>query len=238
MENNKGFAPILIILAIVVLGGATYAVVPKTVLKDFFEKGDKPVDLQKTREELKEEFKNGDIPNQDDFADTIDSALNLSEDRDLLGLKEYNPKKEYVSGDTTVKNETIYQAKVLAETEKEFKLDAVQPVTFRWTPLVPKPQEPVTYRLKVWQLMQGQNGTTAMRTNQPIVTKDVDNITEATLSGIYTGPCRPPYLCDFIWSVEVVSKTNTGTGASGSATGSATEVTPSTEGKVGSGSAR
>ncbi|MBK8519328.1 MAG: hypothetical protein IPL54_00115 [Chitinophagaceae bacterium] len=52
-----------------------------------------------------------------------------------------------------------------------------RPVTFRWTPLVPKPREPVTYRLKVWQLMQGQNGTQAMRSNQPIVTKDVDNIT-------------------------------------------------------------
>ena len=41
-----------------------------------------------------------------------------------------------------------------------------------------------------------------MRTNQPIVTKDVDNITEAALSGIYTGPCRPPYLCVFVWAVE------------------------------------
>jgi hypothetical protein len=34
------------------------------------------------------------------------------------------------------------------------------------------------YRLKVWQLMQGQNAETAMRTNKPIVTKDVADITE------------------------------------------------------------
>ena len=81
-----------------------------------------------------------------------------------------------------------------------------RPVTFRWTPLVPKPREPVTYRLKVWQLMQGQNGTTAMRTNQPIVTKDVDNITQAVVNGIYTGPCRPPYLCDYIWQVQAVNR--------------------------------
>lgn len=79
-------------------------------------------------------------------------------------------------------------------------------ITFRWTPIVPKPQEPVIYRLKVWQLMQGQNGTQAMRSNQPIVTKDVDNITETVVSGIYTGPCRPPYLCDFIWAVQVIDK--------------------------------
>ena len=84
--------------------------------------------------------------------------------------------------------------------------DAQKPITFRWTAIVPKPREPVTYRLKVWQLMKGQNGTKAMRTNKPIVTKEVDNITEATVSGIYTGPCRPPYLCDYIWMVEAVTK--------------------------------
>ncbi len=81
--------------------------------------------------------------------------------------------------------------------------DAMKTIAFRWTPIVPKPQEPVTYRLKVWQLMQGQTGSQAMRTNQPIVTKDVDNITEASVSGIYTGPCRPPYLCDYVWNIEV-----------------------------------
>jgi hypothetical protein len=90
---------------------------------------------------------------------------------------------------------------------KLFSPDEVQnPITFRWTPVVPKPQEPVTYRLRVWQLMQGQNSTQAMRTNQPIVTKDVADITEATVSGIYTGPCRPPYLCDYVWNVQAIDK--------------------------------
>ncbi|MFM9945803.1 MAG: hypothetical protein ACKVQB_11295 [Bacteroidia bacterium] len=79
-------------------------------------------------------------------------------------------------------------------------------ITFRWTPIVPKPQEPVTYRLKVWQLMQGQNGSQAMRTNQPIVTKDVDNLTETTISSIYTGPCKPPYLCDYVWSIQAINR--------------------------------
>ncbi|HMK04388.1 MAG TPA: hypothetical protein VK489_09360 [Ferruginibacter sp.] len=81
-----------------------------------------------------------------------------------------------------------------------------RPVSFRWTPLVPKPRDPVTYRLKVWQLMEGQNGPQAMRSNQPIVTKDVDNITQAVVNGIYTGPCKPPYLCDFIWQVQAMNK--------------------------------
>jgi hypothetical protein len=110
----------------------------------------------------------------------------------------------------SVKKESQQQCPVntFPENNKAFSQDeAKQPFQFRWTPIVPKPQEPVTYRLKVWQLMQGQNGTAAMRTNKPIVTKDVADITEATVSGIYTGPCRPPYLCDFIWSVQALDRT-------------------------------
>ena len=83
---------------------------------------------------------------------------------------------------------------------------AKMPVNFRWTPVVPKPQEPVTYRLKVWQLMQGQNGTQAMKANQPIITKDVDNLTQLVASNLITGPCRPPYLCDFVWNIQAINR--------------------------------
>ena len=95
-----------------------------------------------------------------------------------------------------------------ANESKILKKDIQKPITFRWTPIVPKPREAVTYRLKVWQLMQGQNGMQAMQAYQPIVTKDVDNITQAVVAGsaIYTGPCRPPYLCDFIWAVQALNK--------------------------------
>lgn len=84
--------------------------------------------------------------------------------------------------------------------------DLMRPVTFRWTPLVPKPKEPVTYRLKVWQLMQGQNGTSAMRASEPIITKEVTNVTQAVVNAVITGPCRPPYLCDFVWNVQALSR--------------------------------
>ena len=102
----------------------------------------------------------------------------------------------------------VYQASVNSSPSANLKFtpeDAMKPIIFKWTPIVPKPQSPVVYRLKVWQLMQGQSSSSAMRTNQPIVTKDVDNITQASVSGIYTGPCRPPYLCDFVWSVSAMS---------------------------------
>ena len=84
--------------------------------------------------------------------------------------------------------------------------DIQKPVMFRWTPLVPKPKEPITYRLKVWQLMQGQNGVQAMKANQPIITKDVDNITQTVITNLMSGPCKPPYLCDFIWNVQALNR--------------------------------
>lgn len=88
------------------------------------------------------------------------------------------------------------------------KKDILKPLQFRWTPLVPKPQQPVTYRLKVWQLMQGQNGMAAIRSNQPVITKDVDNITQAVINGsaIYTGPCMAPYLCEYVWQVQALNR--------------------------------
>lgn len=96
---------------------------------------------------------------------------------------------------------------ITPENKKTFtEAELQRPVIFRWTPLVPRPKEAVTYKLRVWQLMQGQTGTQAIRTSQPIITKDVDNITQAVVTGILTGPCKPPYLCDFVWNVQAVNR--------------------------------
>jgi hypothetical protein len=103
--------------------------------------------------------------------------------------------------DGTVKGNVINSGDI-----GKIAMDAKEPLTFRWTPLVPKPKEPVTYRLRVWQLMQGQNGTQAMRSNQPMMEKIITGATEITTDGILTGPCKPPYLCDFIWSVQAINK--------------------------------
>lgn len=80
------------------------------------------------------------------------------------------------------------------------------PITFRWTPVIPKPQIPVGYRLQVWQLMQGQTGPQAIKANQPIIIKDVDNLTQAIVTNLITGPCKPPYLCSFVWNVQALGR--------------------------------
>ena len=85
-------------------------------------------------------------------------------------------------------------------------IDIKKPIIFRWSPVIPKPQEPVTYRLSVWQLMQGQTGTQAIKVNQPIITKDYDNITQAVINNIVDGPCKPPLMCDFVWNIQALRR--------------------------------
>ena len=127
------------------------------------------------------------------------------------------PTKQYVDDTESGTAARAPQTKVVAEGQKQFSLEANQSVTFRWTPITPKPKEPVTYRIRVWQMMQGQTGNTAMAKNEPVVTREVTGSSEVTVSGILTGPCRPPYLCDFVWSVESVSKSDAASGSGGSA---------------------
>ncbi len=188
---------LIALAAVVVIGGASYALVPRSVLKEFFQSGDKPTGAQ--------------------FESTIDSEVSAAETGGTSnGLKDVNAAKVYTEGDTktvpTAPTERK-QAKVLSESQKTFVLDVNQSATFRWAPVSPKPNGNVNYKIKVWQLMQGQNGTQAMRENKPIVEKDVANASEVTVNGILTGPCKPPYLCDFIWSVEAVSAADTKTGS-------------------------
>lgn len=92
-------------------------------------------------------------------------------------------------------------------TETSFReADAHKPITFRWTPVIPKPQGPVTYRMSVWQLMQGQTGAQAMKANQPILTKLADEPSLDVSADIVTGPCLPPYLCDYVWNVQALNR--------------------------------
>jgi hypothetical protein len=56
----RGIAPLIIILAIVVLGGGVFAVVNRSILKTYFETGD--------------------VPTQEQFGDTIDSSVHMQDD--------------------------------------------------------------------------------------------------------------------------------------------------------------
>ena len=46
-------------------------------------------------------------------------------------------------------------------------------ITFRWTPVAPRPLTPVTYRVTVFEILPGQNSMQALRSNQPLLAKDI-----------------------------------------------------------------
>lgn len=83
--------------------------------------------------------------------------------------------------------------------------DLKKPISFRWTPVVPKPRETkLTYRLRVWQLMQGQSSQAA-RGNQPLLDRSVDNLTQTIINNLKSEPCKPPYLCELIWNIQTLN---------------------------------
>lgn len=97
-------------------------------------------------------------------------------------------------------NKTVYTAE-----------DAKKTMTFRWTPLVPKPQEPVTYRLKVWQIMQGQTGPQAMQSNNPVFEKEVENVTSTSIIRLINNSELDP-TPSYIWTVQALNKEGKGMG--------------------------
>jgi len=73
------------------------------------------------------------------------------------------------------------QLPVLIKPANEEILDASlanQVITFRWTPVVPRPSLPVTYRLTVMEVLTNQSAMQAFRSNQPILDKQVRGATQ------------------------------------------------------------
>ena len=55
-----------------------------------------------TRETLKTYFQTGDVPTAEQFGNLIDSLVNFVDDRDLIGLRVYDPQLDYQIGDTVI----------------------------------------------------------------------------------------------------------------------------------------
>lgn len=68
------------------------AILPRQLLRSFFEKGDKPTQSQ--------------------FAALIDSMLHSSEDHTRLGLRVYDPSHSYLAGDAVLYNDSLFLALV------------------------------------------------------------------------------------------------------------------------------
>ncbi len=56
--------------------------------------------------------------------------------------------------------------------DQELDINAARnAITFRWTPLIPKPQGASNYRLQVFEVLQNQTPMQALRSNQPLLDK-------------------------------------------------------------------
>ena len=79
-------------------------------------------------------------------------------------------------------------------------------ITFRWTPVVPTQTSPVTYRLQVFEVLPTQSPVQALRSNQPLLDKEILSATQyiwrPQLSLINDDSSK----LKFIWTIQTLDK--------------------------------
>ncbi|MCX6223634.1 MAG: hypothetical protein NTV01_02580 [Bacteroidia bacterium] len=84
------------------------------------------------------------------------------------------------------------------------KTAAKSPLTFRWTPVVPKPKADVVYKVRIIEIRKGQTGTSAMQAGAPIFEKEVIN--QNQLTGISLSQLPIAKDSKYAWYVQAVNK--------------------------------
>jgi len=104
------------------------------------------------------------------------------------------------------------QLPILLKPYNEETLDAKKAQTaiiFRWTPVVPTQTSPVTYRLQVFEVLPTQSPVQALRSNQPLLDKEILAATQ------YIWQPQLPFtayddetkkLPTFIWTIQSLDK--------------------------------
>ena len=83
-------------------------------------------------------------------------------------------------------------------------------ITFRWTPVVPRQTSPVTYRLQVFEVLPTQSPVQALRSNQPLLDKEIfaatQYIWQPQLSFSTSADNETKKLSTFIWTIQSLDK--------------------------------
>ncbi|MEP7255658.1 MAG: hypothetical protein ABI666_07760 [Ferruginibacter sp.] len=83
-------------------------------------------------------------------------------------------------------------------------------ITFRWTPVVPRQTSPVTYRLQVFEVLPTQSPVQALRSNQPLLDKEIfaatQYIWQPQLSFSTSADNETKKLPTFIWTIQSLDK--------------------------------
>lgn len=96
----------------------------------------------------------------------------------LLSLPDYKPASAEVCKTFYL---AAYQLPILTQPANDAALNnmlAQTAITFRWTPVVPSSPTPVTYRLRVFEILENQHDVQALRSNQPLLDKNIIGTTQ------------------------------------------------------------
>lgn len=93
-----------------------------------------------------------------------------------------------------------YQAPVLiVPREDQIILEKeTKGIFFRWTPVAPSPNYIVTYRLQVWEVLEGQTNVDAVRYNWPIIEKDLRGILQTQWPIDFA---QPEEGMNYVWTI-------------------------------------
>ncbi|MDP3930334.1 MAG: hypothetical protein Q8R57_15040 [Bacteroidota bacterium] len=99
-----------------------------------------------------------------------------------------------------------YQAPILLYPANNASLNEnmARNVLFKWTGISPNPNEPVSYRLKVFEVLDGQADIQAIRNNIPIVEKDLLNQTQSIWPHEFMPPEKDK---NYVWTVVALDAT-------------------------------
>ena len=138
----------------------------------------------------------------------------LPADNYILCVQPVQPTDYRPMGEVQCKNFYLAttQLPILMKPYNEEVLDAKKAqtaITFRWTPVIPRQTSPVTYRLQVFEVLPTQSPVQALRSNQPLLDKEIfaatQYIWQPQLSFM-------PYdnetvkLPTFIWTIQSLDK--------------------------------
>jgi hypothetical protein len=89
-------------------------------------------------------------------------------------------------------------------------------ITFRWTPIIPKPQGPINYRLQVFEVLESQTPMQAFRSNQPLLDQTIKERTQFIWQPQLAMQLKPlefsdssdrpglPKPIQFVWSIQTL----------------------------------
>jgi hypothetical protein len=148
------------------------------------------------------------------YKTALEKTGKLPADNYILCLQPVRPTDYAPVGEVQCK--TFYlasiQLPILMKPYNEEVLDAKKAQTaiiFRWSPLVPTQTSPATYRIQVFEVLPTQNPVQALRSNQPVLDKEILAATQFIWQ-----PQLPflPYdnetkkLPAFIWTIQSLDK--------------------------------